>query len=168
MRRLYFLVPDLETTHRVVRALKAQGVDDRHVHVVAAPGTELDDLHEATVKETSYLMPAMKKGAEYGGTMGLLVGLLALSLPGVVLAGGAMLAMGVLGAGMGACLGCLLGEDIENVHVKKYASAIAGGQLLVLVDVPEKRVGEFQALIKQHYPDAKLEDTEATSPEFPY
>lgn len=168
MRRLYFLVPDIETTHRVIRALESEGVDDHHVHVVAAPGTELDDLPEATAKQTSYLMPAMKKGAEYGGTMGLLVGLLALSLPGVVLAGGAMLAMGVLGAGMGACLGCLLGLDIENIHVKKYASAIAGGQILVLVDVPEDRMGEFQALIKRHYPDVNLEDTEATLPEFPY
>lgn len=168
MRRLYFLVPDLATTHAVVGGLRSAGVKEGNIHVIAAPGTKMDDLPEAKLAEKSYLLAALKKGAEYGGTMGLLVGLAALNLPGVVLAGGALLAMGLAGAGMGACLGCMIGADKENVHVKEVESAIVKGQLLVLVDVPRERTAEFEALIRQHYPEVRLEATEPTVPDFPY
>lgn len=168
MRRLYFLVPDLQITQRIVEALQEAGVEERHVHVVAAPGVELEDLPDATRKETSYQLSAAKMGAEYGGTMGLLFGLLALNLPGAVLAGGALLAMGALGAGMGACLGCLLGEDAQNVHIKSLQSAIEEGKLLVLVDVPDERLSEIETLINARYPEAELKATETTLPHFPY
>lgn len=127
MRRLYFLVPDLDITREIVQALESAGIEERYIHVVAAPGTTLEDLPEAAAHDRNYLFAATKRGAEYGGTMGLLVGLLAMNLPGVVLAGGALLAMGMVGAGMGACLGCLLGNDVENVHIKQFADAIAAG-----------------------------------------
>ncbi len=168
MRRLYFLLPNVATAQSVVDGLKSAGVEERHIHVIAAPGTPLKDLPEAGVTERSYLLPALKKGAEYGGTIGLLFGLSALNLPGVVLAGGALLAMGLVGAGMGACLGCLLGADKENVNVKALESAIREGQLLVMVDVPTERVGDFETLVKQRYPEAELKATESRVPDFPY
>ena len=168
MRRLYFLVPSTAIAHKVVDGFKKAGVEERQIHVVAAPNTKLDHLPKATLAEKSYLVPALKKGADYGGSMGLLFGLAAIHLPVAVIAGGALLTMGLVGAGMGACLGCLIGADKENLHIKEVASAIESGELLILVDVPKARVGEFKALVKQHYPEARFQATEPTVPDFPY
>ncbi|HYQ72973.1 MAG TPA: hypothetical protein VET88_13730, partial [Gammaproteobacteria bacterium] len=47
-RRLYFLLPDAGHTWNVVNELEADGIDRRHMHVVAAPGVDLEGLPAAT------------------------------------------------------------------------------------------------------------------------
>lgn len=167
MRRLYFLLPNLELTRKVVDDLLLARIDERHIHVIASEGTKLGDLPEASLAQKSDFVPAMERGVALGGATGVLAGLAALAMPGVVIAGGAMLAMGLLGAGMGAWLGGMIGMDAENTHIKKFHSAIEKGEVLVLVDVPKDRVGEIEELVKKHFPDTEFEGTEPTIPAFP-
>ncbi len=49
MRRIYFLAPNLETTHKIVDELRAEGIQDRHLHVLAKRDTPLGDMPEASV-----------------------------------------------------------------------------------------------------------------------
>jgi hypothetical protein len=44
MRRIYFLVPDISTTKRIVDELLLSRIGEKHIHVVAKRGTELEDL----------------------------------------------------------------------------------------------------------------------------
>ena len=43
MRRLYFLVPDIEHTRTIVDELLLARVDEKHIHIVAKEGTPLED-----------------------------------------------------------------------------------------------------------------------------
>ena len=61
MRRLYFLVPSTAIAHKVVDGFKKAGVEERQIHVVAAPNTKLDHLPKAALAEKSYLVSALKK-----------------------------------------------------------------------------------------------------------
>ncbi len=167
MRRLYFLLPDIRVAHKVVDELLLARVPEKHLHVIAAPGIDLGDLPEATLAQKSDFIPAMERGVALGGATGVVAGLVALALPGVVVAGGALLAMGLLGAGMGAWLGGMIGMDAENTHVRQFQSAIEKGEVLMLVDVPKERVEEIETLVKKHHPDADFEGTEPTIPAFP-
>ncbi len=167
MRRLYFLLPDLETTHKVVDELLLARVEERHIHVIAREGVPLGDLPQASLVQKSDFVPAMERGIALGGATGVLAGLAALAMPGVVVAGGALLAMGLLGAGMGAWLGGMIGLDVENTRIKQFESAIQAGEILVLVDVPKDRVEEIQNLVRKHHPDVDFEGTEPTIPAFP-
>ena len=167
MRRLYFLLPGLEVTHKVVDELLLARVDEHHLHVIAAEGTELGDLPKASLLQKSDFLPAMERGVGLGGATGVLAGLVALAMPGVVIAGGAMLAMGLLGAGMGAWLGGMIGMDVNNSQIKRFQSAIEQGETLMLVDVPKERVDEIKTLVKKHHPDVDFEGTEPNIPAFP-
>ena len=167
MRRLYFLLPDLDVTHKVVDELLLARISDRHIHVIAREGTPLADLPEATLLQKSDFIPAVERGIAMGGATGVVAGLAALAMPGVVIAGGALLAMGVAGAGMGAWIGGMIGMDVENSHTKQFEEAIQSGQVLVLADVPKDRVEEIQTLVKKHHSDANFEGTEPTIPAFP-
>jgi len=167
MRRLYFLLPDLEVTHKIVDELLLARVEERHINIIAREGTPLEDLPEASILQKSDLIPAMERGIAMGGGAGIVAGLAALTLPGVVIAGGALLAMGVAGAGMGAWLGGMIGADVENSHIKQFEQAIDSGNILVLVDLPKKRVDEIESLVRKHHPDADFEGTEPTIPPFP-
>ncbi|TCK17742.1 hypothetical protein DFR30_0984 [Thiogranum longum] len=167
MRRLYFLLPNVEVAHKVVDELLLARVEERHIHVIAPEGVSLGDLPEASLLQKSDFIPAVERGVALGGATGVLAGLAAVAMPGVVIAGGALLAMSLLGAGMGAWLGGMIGMDVDNTRVKEFQSAIEKGELLMMVDVPKDRVSEIEELVRKHHPDADFEGTEPTIPAFP-
>jgi len=167
MRRLYFLLPDLSVTRKVVDELLLARIEEKHIHVIAKEGTALGDLPEATLVQKSDFVPAMERGIALGGATGVVAGLVAVAMPGVVVAGGALLAMGLAGAGMGAWLGGMIGMDVANTQVKQFETSVQAGHILMLVDVPKDRVEAIQASVRKHHPDVDFSGTEPTIPAFP-
>ena len=104
MRRLYFLIPSVESAHQIVNELLLARIHSEDIHVVAREGIELGDLPEASFTQKSDLVPAMERGVALGGATGVLAGLVAVTFPpaGLVLGGGAMLGIALMGAGVGA------------------------------------------------------------------
>ena len=169
MRRIYFLVPDIAIAKRIVDDLLLARIDERHLHVIAKRGTELEDLPEANMMQKSDFVPAVEHGLALGGSAGALAGLVAIALPpaSTVIAGGILLASTLVGAGVGAWAGSMIGVSTGNSRIKQFEAAIEAGQLLVLADVPTNRVEEIEARIKAHLPQVEIEGTEPIIPAFP-
>jgi len=169
MRRIYFLVPDIATTNRIVDDLLMAKIEERHLHVLAKRGTPLEDLPEANLLQKSDFIPAVQKGLALGGTTGLLAGLVAVVLPpaSTVIAGGILLATTLAGAGVGAWLSGMVGMSIGNRRTKEFEEAIEAGHLLLLADVSADRVLEIERRVKQHLPEVEIEGTEPNIPAFP-
>ncbi|AEJ03206.1 putative transmembrane protein [Nitrosomonas sp. Is79A3] len=169
MRRIYFLVPDIATTNRIVDDLLMAKIEERHLHVLAKRGTPLEDLPEANLLQKSDFVPAVQQGLALGGTAGLLAGLVAVVLPpaSTVIAGGVLLATTLAGASVGAWLSGMVGMSIGNRRTKEFEEAIEAGQLLLLADVPADRVLEIERRVKQHLPEVEIEGTEPNIPAFP-
>ena len=104
MRRIYFLVPDIATTKKIVDDLLLTRIEEKHIHVIAKRGTPLEDLPEANLLQKSDFIPAVGQGLALGGSTGMLAGLVAVVLPpaSTVIAGGILLATTLAGAGVGA------------------------------------------------------------------
>lgn len=169
MRRIYFLVPDLETANTVTDELLLARIEERHIHVVAREGTELGDLPKASLLQTSDVIPAVERGLAVGGATGILAGVAAVSFPpaGVVLGGGAILATALAGSGIGAWMASMIGVDVTNSQIKQFEQEIEKGEILFLVDVPKERVEQIEAMVKRHHPEADIEGTEPHIPAFP-
>jgi hypothetical protein len=169
MRRLYFMVPDIDTAQKVVDELLLKRVDDHHIHVVAKEGTPMGDLPEANLLQKSDFIPAMERGLAVGGITGVLAGIAAVTFPpaGLILGGGAILGTSLAGAGIGAWISGMIGMDVPNSQIEKFESAIESGEVLMMVDIPKTRVEEIEALIQQHHPDADMGGTEPHIPAFP-
>ena len=171
MRRLYFLVPTVESATQIVDELLLARVDERHIHIAAKDHHLLHDanLPEANLLQESDFIPAVEKGLAVGGGTGILAGLVAMTFPpaGLVLGGGAILGLGVVGAGFGAWVSGMIGISIENSQLKEFEQAIEDGQLLLMIDVPKNRVDEVTGSVKKHHPEAEIEGTEPTIPAFP-
>lgn len=75
MKRIYFLVPDIATTHKIVNELRSEGMEDEHIHILAKRDTPLEDMREAGVTIKTDFIPAVERGVALGGTTGLLAGL---------------------------------------------------------------------------------------------
>ncbi|HKJ08708.1 MAG TPA: DUF1269 domain-containing protein [Gammaproteobacteria bacterium] len=169
MKRIYFLLPDVDTAHNLVDALLLQRIEARHIHVIAREGTPMEELPEASFVQTSDFVPGMERGLAAGGATGLVAGLVAASFPpaGLVIGGGALLAIAVAGAGFGALWASLVGAALPNSRLKQFQQAIENGEVLMMVDVPYARADEIEALVREHHPEVEIEGREPTVPPFP-
>ena len=169
MRRLYFMLPDIETAKTVVDELLLKRIDDHHIHIVAKEGTELGDLPEASLLQKSDFIPALERGLALGGITGALAGIAAVTFPpaGLVLGGGAILGTSLAGAGMGAWMSGMIGVDVPNSQINKFETAISEGEILMMVDIDKARVAEIEELVQQHHPEADMGGTEPHIPAFP-
>ncbi|MFW2439357.1 MAG: DUF1269 domain-containing protein [Arenicellales bacterium] len=169
MRRIYFLLPDVELARKVVDELLLARIDVNHIHVIAKEGTAMKDLPEATLAQKSDVVTALERGIGVGGATGLLAGVVAVSFPpaGLVLGGGALLGIALAGTGFGALMSTMIGVSAPNSRHKQFEDAIQKGELLMLVDVPKDRVDEIEAMVKQQHSEVDIEGTEPTIPVFP-
>jgi len=171
MRRLYFLIPEVGSAKQIVDELLLARVDARHIHIAAADHHALVEanLPEAGLLQESDFVPAVERGLAVGGATGILAGIAAITIPGVGLAlgGGAILGIGLAGAGIGAWMSSMIGISAPSTRLKNFEAAIEKGDLLMMVDVPKSRVEEITQLVKEHHPEADIEGTEPVIPAFP-
>ncbi|NOT10716.1 MAG: DUF1269 domain-containing protein [Methylococcaceae bacterium] len=164
MRRIYFLVPNIALTHKIVNELRSEGIDDCYIHILAKRDTPLEDIPEAGVTLKTDFIPALERGVALGGTTGLLAGLAGLRFAGFAIAGGPILGIIMAGATIGSLVGGLLGMNAANSRLKKFEWAIEQGNLLILLDLPKDRIDAISQLITKHHPEATFEGIEPLLP----
>lgn len=169
MKRLYFLVPDARTAGKVVDDLLLARIEEHRMHVLAKRGTPMGSLPEASFMQKTDFVAGTQRGLVLGGAIGILGGVVAVSVSGVgsLVAGGIILGSALAGAGIGAWVSGMVGMNIGNTRLKRFEKAIEQGQLLLMIDVPRNRVEEIKAIVKKQDPQAHVEGTEPTIPAFP-
>lgn len=154
MQRLSLLVPDVEGARQLVNELQQAGIEEHHIHLIAKDHARLEkaNLPEAGLLQRSEFLPAVERGAAVGGATGLLAGIAAVSFPpaGLVLGGGAILSIGLLGAGLGAWISSTVGDRASENQLEELEQAVEQGQILMLIDVPKEQVATISNLIERH------------------
>jgi len=168
-RRIYFLLPDVGSARQVVNELLLARIDDHHIHVMAREGTTLGDLPQANLLQRSDFIHGVEIGLSVGGATGIVAGLIAVAFPpeGIVLGGWTMLVMALAGALIGAWVAGMIGTDIPNSQLREFTTAVADGQILMMVDVPKSKVAKVTDMIRKHHPEADMHGVEPTIPAFP-
>lgn len=168
-RRLYFLLPGIGRARRIVDELLLARVEARHIHILARDGTPMEGLPTATLLQRSDVLHGIESGLALGGATGILAGLLTVWLQptGLAVGGGAVLALALAGAGIGAWAAGMIGTDVPNSRLRKFMPAIEQGQVLLMVDVQLGQVQRVSELIHRHHPDARDQGVEPTIPAFP-
>lgn len=169
LNRIYFLLPDVATTRKVVDELLLAHIPYEHIHVLAKRGTPLEELPEASFAQKTDLVPAIERGIAVGGSVGILAGLVAVVFPpaGVVAAGGALLFGALGGASFGAWVSAMIGVGMPNSRLQRFEEALERGMILMMADVPKARTLEYEELVHKHHPEADIEGVEPTIPAFP-
>ena len=80
-RRLYFLLPDIDSAHRTADDLLLARVEDRHMRFLAKRGTDLGELHEAGYFDKTDLVHGAGVGLGLGAAAGMIVGALVVAYP---------------------------------------------------------------------------------------
>ena len=167
MERIYFLVPNIEITKKIVDVLLLDRVEERHIHVLAKRNTPLENLPEASFLQKSDFIPALEQGMAVGGLAGIALGVFGLAFIGdIKQIGMIILVCALAGVGFGAWVSSMVGSSIGSRRLKQFAEAIEKGGFLMMIDVPAKRVERVEQLVKARHPEASHEGTEI-NPSFP-
>jgi len=163
MRRLYFLTPNLDITVNIARELGSLGLGKEQVHVTANDWKRLKQagLNGATLRETSDMVNAAKRGLIYGLPLGLVLGIAAaLALENMIDGvNSVMIIIGltVFGALFGIWSSTMIGVSVPDVKVEKYRDDLERGALLMMVDVPDDQEEEIDAVIHRHHPEVVID-----------
>lgn len=170
-RRMYFVLPDLDTARQVERELLLARVDSRRMHFIAKRGTDLGDLPEAGVAQKSDLRHGIWVGLTGGSITGALFGaylVLRPELLGIHVSPAAVLLLGGVGAIFGMFTsGFLIGASTPNVHLREFESDFENGRIVLILDVPKPRVEELGELLAARFPAVRDAGLDATVPAFP-
>jgi hypothetical protein len=159
------LYDDLDTAHKVVRDLRDQGIPNDRISLVAQDASGEFGKYATTKGDTTDgASTGAGVGAVVGGIGGLLVGLGALTIPGIgpVLAAGplATAVSALVGAGAGAVaggvagglLGALIDLGIPEEHAGYYAEGVRRGGTLVTVEADETNLERVRSVMNRYSP----------------
>ena len=169
-RRIYWLVPDLASARQVTNDLLLARVTERQIHFVGREGMDLSGLHVANVLQTSDVVRAAQVGLLIGGVTGAAAGVAAavwFPIVGETPQWGIAAVLAVLGGGFGSWASSMIGISTPSGRLRRFEGAIEQGQILMMVDVPQARVKEIEALLKASHPEARFEGEEPNIPAFP-
>jgi uncharacterized membrane protein len=157
-RTVVALYDHLTQAHDAVADLIESGVDRTDISLMAydAEGAYARQMELGERAEVETLS-GTGVGAVIGTLGGLLVGLGAMTVPGlgpVITAGtlGATLLSAGVGAAVGGLIGALVDAGIPEPEAEYYAEGIRRGGTLVVAQVPDAAVDEVAAVLNRHYP----------------
>ena len=168
-RRLFFLMPDLASTRRMMDDLLLARVEERHIHVLARRGTSMQGLHEANVLQKSDLIHGAQIGLGIGAVLGVAVGIALVTtlVPDERWQIATVLGACVIGAVFGTWVSSMVGSSAPNSRLRQFNDAIDAGRILVMADVPDHRLNQVRDAMRGRHPDAEDRGIDPHIPAFP-
>ena len=169
-RRIYWLLPDLESAQRTMDDLLLARIAMNRIHFVAREGSDMSGLHSANVLQTSDVVRSAQMGLIIGAGVGALLGaLVAVYYPivGDSPQWGLAAGLAVAGALFGTWTSTMIGVSTPSKRLARFTPQIEQGQILLMVDVHMWRVEAIEARLRALHPEAHLEGTDPDIPAFP-
>lgn len=168
-RRLYFVLPDVDSARTMLNDMLLARIEVRHVHYLARRDSLPADLPEASVLQKTDIVHGAQLGVFIGAIVGAIAGGLVLMFPpsGVTLKLVTVLIVSVGGALFGAWASSMVASAVPNSRLRAFAPEIEAGKVLMMVDVPMRRVAEIREIVANRHPEALPRGFEPTIPAFP-
>lgn len=168
-RRLYFLLPDVHSARSMLDEMLLARIHVERIHFLAKRDTLPDDLPEASVLQKTDMVHGAQLGVVIGAAGGLLGGLAVVFFPpeGILVPGVAILIGGISGALLGSWISSMAASAVPNTKLDAFHPEIERGRVLMMVDVPMRRVDEISQRVAARHPEAVARGWEPTIPAFP-
>ena len=168
-RRLFFMLPDIMVARTVLNELLVARIEARHIHFLGRRDSLPPDLPEATFLQKTDFVHALETGGLVGGIAGAAGGAIVWIFPpqGLVPELVVVLVGALLGVVLGGWFASMAGSSVPNSALRAFQSGIESGKVLLMVDVPFRRVEEIRELVASHHPDAEWGGVAPQIPAFP-
>ena len=154
-RQLYFLIPDRQHALDVVQELNEHGISSRHMHALGDQRTRLDGLPNASRRQDNDKKQRARKIYWNINLACFALALTAMIILAILLGRSWWLLLPATIIGINFLIG-LMFSSAANSRLGEFRDALAHGEILLIVDVPESRVTEVETDIHQHHPEASI------------
>lgn len=167
--RLYYTLPDIAAARVLLDELRLARVGEKNIRFLARHGALPPDMPEAGVLQKTDMVRGLARGAMVGAFAGLVIGMLLALFPleGSWLAPLAVLGTTIGGALLGAWLLAMAAAALPNPRLQAYQADIERGRVLLIVDLPYRRVREVEEMIALRHPEIRFGGEEPHTPAFP-
>ena len=152
-RRLNFLLPNAQLAQKVVNELSSLGVKNRYIHAYAKQNFPAASLNPATVNQINDEAREIEKifwnGNLFMFFLFFIILIVAITNQQYMLA---LLSLAVMILNFAA--GNFFAKHIPHTHISEFKEALNHNELLLMVDVPDEKVGYIENKIHRHHPAA--------------
>ena len=162
MKRLFFLVPNLQMTAAIVTSLEEMGIKDADIHIAgnkeSTVALKKAHLPEASIIQTSDLLPALKRGALIGLAFAAALYLTVIfTIPAkIAITPIAIVAIIFFGILFGAWTSTLIGVSVKDPILAENKKYIKNGYFILMIDCEDDKENELIKLILSFYPQAEI------------
>jgi hypothetical protein len=167
-RRLYFVLPDVESARRMFDEMLLARIEERHIRFLTRRDGLPPDLPEAGVLQKTDLAHGATIGLVVGGVLGVAAGLFFVAFPpSGELKLVTVLVTAFIGALFGVWVASMVGTAVPNSRLRHFAEDMERGAVLMIVDVPALRVREITERVATRHPEILGSSLEPIHPAFP-
>jgi hypothetical protein len=152
MRRLYFMLPTVDDAKDMLKEMLCAHIDIEKIQFLGKRGNLPPELPEAPLFQKTDITQAAKIGLLAGGFIGIVCGGIALLLPpdALVFEPITVPLGALLGALIGAWIASVAGSAVSNTKFDVFQPEIEQGKVLMIVDVPQRRVEEISVRARKN------------------
>ncbi|GJI97587.1 hypothetical protein RugamoR57_43050 [Duganella caerulea] len=167
-RRLYFMLPDVPSARAMLDELLLARIEIGHMRFMARDALP-SDMPDVNFMQKTDLIHGAQLGVVIGAIVGLGAGVFLTLFPvdGMTLRTAAILLVTLAGAIFGGWASGMNAAAVPNSRLKPFASRIEQGQVLLIVDVPVRRVEEIEEMIAKRHPEISFGGMEPPMLAFP-
>jgi len=163
--RLYYSLPDIDSVRRTFDDLLLNRIEQKHIRFLSERRPLPHDLPEAGfLLKTDFIHGAML-GMMIGAALGLLFGALLINV--YAMWSGTVLLTTVMGMLFGAWASSMAGSAVPNSKLRMFYPELASGRVLMIADVPARRVGEIEEMLQKRHPEMRFGGEDTHMPVFP-
>lgn len=168
-RRLYFMLPDVASARAMLDELLLARIEIGHMRFMARDGALPADMPDVNILQKTDVVHGAQLGVIIGGVVGLAAGVFLTLFPldGYTVRTAAILLVALGGALFGGWASGMNAAAVPNTRLKQFAGRIEQGQVLLIVDVPVRRVDEIEDMIARRHPEISFGGIEPPMLAFP-
>lgn len=168
--RIYYLLPNLDSARKVLDDLLLARIELRHIHFLTTKLQLPPDMPEANVLQKSDIVHGAGSGMIAGGLLGLGLGAVIVFYFGFEDASTEALVVviaAVAGVLFGAWAASLVAAALPNSRLTAFYPELDKGRILLMADVPARRVAEIEGMLRERHPEMRFGGEESHMPIFP-
>lgn len=163
--RLYYFLPDMESVKRTFDDMLLNRIEARHVSFISN-GTPLpDDIPEASFLLKTDVLHGAAAGSIGGAILGMAFGGVLIEFYGMGSA--TVLLTTFVGILFGGWASSMAAAAIPNTQLKAFNPALESGKILMIANIPSRRVAEIEKMLATRHPEVRFNGEEPHVPVFP-
>lgn len=163
--RLYYFLPDIDSARRAFDDMLLNRIEQKHICFLTSGAALPDDMPEANFLLKTDVLHGFATGTMLGALLGIAAGALLIfyyDFPQATVLGTTLI--GILFGGWAASMAA---AALPNSRLKAFYPELENGKVLMIADVPARRVGQIEKMLAERHPEMRFGGEEPNIPVFP-